>query len=206
MALTKAPLFGLDASGTIADALVFSKWKGRTYVRRHAIPSNPKSGTQVGMRAVFKFITQYFVDLTAPELAIWEAAAAAGNYTALNALVKDAQGRARLNLGWRVDTGTIETTIDPPTTPTATALPKALRLAWVRPIANQGTLSTAIWQSLTGTFTRSISNLVRVLPIGPLTIDITGLTTGVAYFFEVAETGKNGLIGTSSAEATGTPD
>jgi len=43
MARTTAPLFSLDASGTIAKAITFSKWRGRQYVRRHAIPKNPQS-------------------------------------------------------------------------------------------------------------------------------------------------------------------
>lgn len=50
MARTKGPLFSLDASGTIADTIVFSRWKGRSYVRRHQIPYNPNTAKQVNVR------------------------------------------------------------------------------------------------------------------------------------------------------------
>ncbi len=51
MAKTKGPLMSLDASGTVADTIVFSKWKGRNYVRSHVIPSNPQSPRQTAYRA-----------------------------------------------------------------------------------------------------------------------------------------------------------
>jgi len=37
------PLYSQDASGTIGKAIVFSKWKGRNYVRKHVKPANPQS-------------------------------------------------------------------------------------------------------------------------------------------------------------------
>lgn len=57
------PMMSLDASGTLADAITFSKWKGRNYVRERVIPSNPKSGAQVGRRAMFKFLCQDWINL-----------------------------------------------------------------------------------------------------------------------------------------------
>jgi hypothetical protein len=206
MALTKAPLFGLDASGTVAGAIVFSKWKGRTYVRRHAVPHNPKSGLQVGMRSVFKFIAQDYVNLSAAVVARWKAIADVDLITPLNAQMRVGQQFARQNKGWVKDPAeALETTIDPPTALTATAQPKSIALNWTRPVANQGDYSVAVYQSLTGVFTRDISKLVLVQTVTDITCVITGLTTGVAYFFEVCETGGGGLLGTASAEATATP-
>lgn len=69
MALVFGPLMSLDASGTIADAITFSKWKGRNYVRERVIPSNPQSGPQVGRRAMFKFLTQIWKESSASEQA-----------------------------------------------------------------------------------------------------------------------------------------
>ena len=48
----------LEASGQIGGALVFSKWKGRPYVRSLVKPSNPKSPGQVGIRAMMRFLSQ----------------------------------------------------------------------------------------------------------------------------------------------------
>lgn len=206
MATTKAPLFGLDASGSLGKAIVFSKWKGRTYVRRHSIPSNPKSGLQVGMRSVLKFTTQDYKNLSAADKTDWTALATADNITPLNAQVRDSQQRARINDGWRENTtDALLTTIDPPTGLTATALPKAIKLDWTRPVANLGNYSVAVYQNLTTTFARDISKLVSVLAVATVTITIFGLITGTAYYFEVCETSTAGELGTASGEATATP-
>lgn len=46
MATVTGPLFSIDASGGYASTMVFSKWKGRNYVRQLVIPSNPQSLAQ----------------------------------------------------------------------------------------------------------------------------------------------------------------
>jgi hypothetical protein len=66
------PMMSLDASGTLGDAITFSKWKGRNYVRERVIPSNPKTGAQVGRRAMFKFLSQAWDALTAAQKATWQ--------------------------------------------------------------------------------------------------------------------------------------
>lgn len=206
MALTKAPLFGLDASGTLGGSIVFGKWKGRTYVRRHAVPSNPKSGLQVGMRSVFKWISQDYTNLSAAIKARWKAIADVEQITPMNAQMRAAQQFARQNKGWVRDPAeALETTIDPPTGLTATAQPKSVSLAWTRPVANQGDYSVAVYQSLTGAFTRDISKLVLVQVVTDVNCVIAKLKTGVPYYFEVCETGGGGLLGTASAEANATP-
>lgn len=87
MAVVKGPLFSLDASGTVAGAVVFGKWKGRNYVRRHAVPSNPKSVGQLSVRAMMKFLTQYWASLTSPQQTDWEERAAVTNVSPFNAFV-----------------------------------------------------------------------------------------------------------------------
>jgi hypothetical protein len=66
------PLMSLDASGTLANSITFSKWKGRNYVRERVIPSNPKSGGQVGRRAMFKFLTQWWTTNVTANKATWQ--------------------------------------------------------------------------------------------------------------------------------------
>lgn len=88
MALVKGPLFSLDASGSVADAIVFSKWKGRPYVRRHVKPSNPMSGAQVGRRAMFKFIAQIWAGLSPPVRATWQDIADNITASTFNAFIK----------------------------------------------------------------------------------------------------------------------
>lgn len=67
-----APMMSLDASGTLGNAITFSKWKGRNYVRERVIPSNPKSGAQIGRRAMFGFLTQYWGILPTVSKATWQ--------------------------------------------------------------------------------------------------------------------------------------
>lgn len=206
MALTKAPLFGLDAGGTLAGSIVFSRWKGRTYVRRHAIPHNPKSGLQVGMRAGFKFISQDFANLSAGDVAEWQLEADKTGITALNAQMRACQRNIRLGLGpIQVPSATGGTTPNAPTSGAAAAAPKTLVLTWSHPGSNPGNYAAMIWMSKTGTFTRSTATLIAVIPQADLTYTVRGLITGQAYFFEVAETLDTGIVGASSTEFTGTP-
>lgn len=51
MAKVTSPLMSLDASGSIAGALTFSKWKGRNYVRQLVTPANPQTSGQQEVRA-----------------------------------------------------------------------------------------------------------------------------------------------------------
>lgn len=46
MAKVTGPLMSLEASGTIGNALTFSRWVGRPYVRRYTVPGNPQTLTQ----------------------------------------------------------------------------------------------------------------------------------------------------------------
>lgn len=53
MAKTTAPLFGFGASGSLAKSIVFARWRGVGYARRHVIPANPKTTGQVLTRDIF---------------------------------------------------------------------------------------------------------------------------------------------------------
>ena len=56
MALVTGPLMSVDASGKFGGSMVFSKWKGRNYVRKLVIPQNPRDPEQVGVRSMMKFL------------------------------------------------------------------------------------------------------------------------------------------------------
>jgi len=72
MVKVQAPALSLEASGQIGGSMVFSKWKGRPYVRALVRPSNPKSGGQVGVRSMFKFLAQDWQNIGATPQATWE--------------------------------------------------------------------------------------------------------------------------------------
>ena len=57
MAKPTGPLLSLGASGTLAKTLVYSKWKGRPYVRRWVTPANPQTAGQDLTRNVFSYMS-----------------------------------------------------------------------------------------------------------------------------------------------------
>jgi len=63
MAKVKGPLFSLEASGSVAKTVVYSKWKGRQYVRQHTIPLNPQSAKQVNVRTAMTLLVAYWQPL-----------------------------------------------------------------------------------------------------------------------------------------------
>jgi len=50
MAKVKGPLMSFDASGKLANSIVFMKWKGIPTVRAHVKPSNPQTAGQTAQR------------------------------------------------------------------------------------------------------------------------------------------------------------
>jgi hypothetical protein len=51
-----APLLSFGASGQIAKTVVFSRWRGQSYVRRHVVPSNPQTAEQSLTRDTFSWL------------------------------------------------------------------------------------------------------------------------------------------------------
>lgn len=88
MPRVNAPLLSFGASGQIAKTQVYAKWKGRPYVRRYAIPSNPNTTAQQEVRSVFSFLNalwRYYPDAARGG---WALAAQARQYTDRNAFLK----------------------------------------------------------------------------------------------------------------------
>jgi hypothetical protein len=56
MAKPVAPLLSFAASGTIAKTQVYSRWRGRSYVRRWTVPANPQSTAQMNTRDLFSWL------------------------------------------------------------------------------------------------------------------------------------------------------
>lgn len=50
MAKVTGPLLSLSASGTVADTMTFSRWKGRAYVRQRVIPTYSNTTGQAKIR------------------------------------------------------------------------------------------------------------------------------------------------------------
>lgn len=72
MVKTRAPMLSLSAQGTIAGAVTYSSWKGRSYARQRVDPSQPRTGGQVGRRSMFAFLTQIWDSLSTADKATWQ--------------------------------------------------------------------------------------------------------------------------------------
>lgn len=100
MAKITAPFLALGASGTIADTLVASKWKGRPYMRQHVVPANPQSVGQTSTRNAFSVANEIWKVGPALFSAPWNLFAQGQVLTGRNAFmgayVRDNRGQADL--------------------------------------------------------------------------------------------------------------
>jgi hypothetical protein len=93
MAKVTGPLMSMTASGTLGGTLVYSVWKGRAYVRNHVNPANPKSAKQVGVRALFSFLTQVWTSISAACNGDYIAGAAGKSISTFNEFVSQNMAR-----------------------------------------------------------------------------------------------------------------
>jgi len=91
MPKTTAPLLSFGAAGQIGNSMVFSKWKGISYVRRYVIPANPKTIKQTANRSVFKLINAAYLYAPAAIKAAFDAYAIGKPLTGRNKFFQDNQ-------------------------------------------------------------------------------------------------------------------
>lgn len=201
------PLMSLDASGTLADAVTFSKWKGRNYARQRVIPSNPQSGPQVSVRAMMKALSQAWDGLTGGNKATWQDRADQTIISAFNAFCSYNLSRwSTFKAPSKVDPATEVGAAPSAPTTTVTAGVNELQLS----IADGATPPDWFWlifRSTSTGFTPSFSNLVAVVPktATPTVYLDTGLETGTTYYYRIKGTLATGVSGTLEAERSGTP-
>jgi len=95
MAKVTAPLLSFGASGTIAKVQVYSKWRGRPYVRRHVIPSNPNTAAQQSTRNVFSVANSFWKLMGSIAISPWDLFATGQVLTGRNAFVGRYVGNVR---------------------------------------------------------------------------------------------------------------
>lgn len=88
MAKPTAPLLSFGASGQVAETLVFSKWRGRSYARRYVIPSNPQTAEQSLTRDTFSWLQAVWKIAPTGMQAPWTAYAKGKVLTDRNAFTK----------------------------------------------------------------------------------------------------------------------
>jgi len=87
MAKVTGPLLSLGGSGSIAKTQVYSTWKGRPYVRRHVIPSNPDTAEQQLTRNLFTWLNNVWKNAPSGMSDPWDLYARGQVLTGRNAFV-----------------------------------------------------------------------------------------------------------------------
>lgn len=94
MAKITGPLLSLDASGSVAGTLVFSRWKGIQYARQRVIPTYRRTDDQAAIRDIIKDASQAWRNEDSPIDASYKEAydlAASGQaYSGFNLFIRDA--------------------------------------------------------------------------------------------------------------------
>jgi len=206
MAILNGPLMSLDASGSVAGALTFSKWKGRNYVRQLVVPANPKTVKQVSVRAMMKFLSQGWAAVGATPKATWNAPAAADSVSAFNAFIQRNLKR------WASYLSPTQT-YPAPNTGTVGTLAAQSIIAGVRQLTVQVSLTAVntnwglmIHRSQTTGFTPSFSTLVmckvKTTTAAEQFVD-TPLNPGL-YYYKLLPFTTEGVLGATFAEISGT--
>jgi hypothetical protein len=202
MAIVKGPAMSLDASGSLGGAIVFSKWKGRNYVRALVTPANPRSGSQTGFRQSMKFLSQNWAGLSAGEKATWLTRAQDMIVSNFNAYTSYNQKRWRNFLTPSKEDPAAEAST-PATAPTGAAV-AGVRMATVT-LTDTGTAPDwgyLLFRSLSTGFTPGISNAIASFPW-----DVAGTTDYVdtpmepgTYYYRSRGFNDDGIAGALDVE------
>lgn len=184
MAKVTGPLMSLEASGSIASTIVFSRWKGRPYVRQLVKPSNPKTPAQTAFRAMFGFLSSQWKMIDPASYGNWSALAAQGNYSQFNAYTKYNQDRWTQTLTPTEDPTATPSTVDVVTSYTATGGVKQGELSIVIANVHAANWGVIIYLSKNTGFTPTQNDVVQVIAgeSGDTVASvISGLETGTYY-------------------------
>lgn len=206
MVKLSAPALSIAASGKLGGALVFSNWKGRAYARTLVTPANPKSGLQVGMRSMFKFLSQEWNGLAAPAKAAWVTAAAAMNVSPFNAYMKLGLERwRRFTSPWQGDDVDEGGTIPVFSNLDVAGGPRHAVITIETTTANDE-WGICLFRSPTGTYDTALSNCVAVIPTDG-TNDVVYLDSPLdagTYYYDIRYFTDDGVLGAEEGEISDT--
>jgi len=156
-------MFSLGASGSIGKAVTFAAWKGVPYARELVKPANPKSGGQVGMRGMFKYLAQMWAALSVANKATWETRAEQKTVSPFNAFMSYNMARWRNFLGISIeDPATAAGTNAVFAGGSATAGVRQITISKAITTLNDGK-ALGIHRALTTGFTPSFANCIAVI-------------------------------------------
>lgn len=89
MVKLKGPILSLEATGSLAGTVIVQQNKGRTYMRKLTAPAQPRSGPQVGNRAMFRHLTSRWGNLAIADRITWEDRADTLDLTSFDVYLKE---------------------------------------------------------------------------------------------------------------------
>lgn len=186
MAKPTGGLLSFDARGQVAKTIVFSSWRGRAYVRRYTVPSNPNSAAQQLTRDTFAWLSQVWKRSPALFQAPWAAYATGQPLTDRNAFNKFNVGvlRAAADLANMVFSPAAKGGL-PPDAAVATAGANQISIAVTAPTPPTGwTVAAAVGAAIADQDPQS-GLLYDITAAEDTTsayaVVLTGLDTGVLY-------------------------
>jgi len=201
------PLGGFDASGSLAGSIVFSKWKGRNYVRRLVKPSNPKSGGQVGVRSMFAFLAQQWAGISTANKATWNARADSATISPFNAYMSFNQFNWRNGLPPTMAYPAAQSgTADAINTFTATAGIRQITITLSTTVVADLNWGFTIYRSTVTAFTPGITNAVKVLT-GDSSTNVTFVDTPLVpdtYYYDARPFDEDQVFGALKGEINAT--
>lgn len=206
MVRVNAPALSLEASGKLGGAVVFARWKGRPYARVLVVPANPRSGGQVGMRAMLKWLSTQWAGLASGVKSTWETMAKSLVISPFNAYTHVNQARWR-NFKAPGQDSTIAETGTQPTLGTLAATAGVRSITVTQPITAAGDGWGVLFFSKT---TSSISTSFDCLKyIGAIvgTANVVFVYSPLApgtYYFKIRAFTKEGALGSESSEVSAT--
>ncbi len=205
MVKVNAPAMSLDASGSLAGILTFSKWKGRNYVRQLVRPANPKSALQVGVRSMFRFLSQEWAGIIAAEKATWQTKADQDIVSPFNAFMKENMQRWRLFHLPSMATPAAET-MTPGTivTPVVTGAEGHITLTDSSVPTADNDWGYAIFRDPAEIINVNWDCCIAVIPTNDVALNYVDspLAAGL-YHYRWAMITEDGLIGTACTDTTG---
>ena len=204
MARLLGPLMSIDASGTFAKTVVFSKWKGRNYARERVIPKNPRDPKQLGVRAMFAFLTQDWTHLIAGEKDDYNVGALAKSISPFNEFLSQNmsawQNFTTPSKNWPAEAVSTPLTI---TTLTTTG-GLGMVTCQITPSGATGIWGLLLFRETAAITTPSWANCIIALPANGanmVTFVDTPLVAGT-YHYRAAAFNDDGIMGTVKADQT----
>lgn len=181
MAKTTNPLTSIEASGSIESLLTFSSSKGRSYVKKFAVPANPNSSNQVRSRVAFSMASRMARDWPTAVETAFGTQAQNEKTTARSIFVREATKGFAGGVSM-TPTGIIVRATQPSSTVTGSATVNPGSITWSWAVSSGGPLyGWLVVVSKISADTTSVKNAVHAAGLAT-TWTQTGLEPGATYY------------------------